>query len=300
MITKSKKSLYGNTFEISMMIIPVLFLAFFVGLPLLYTVVLSFQEVDALELNKFFQPFAGFNNYISVITNEDFWLILKNTFLFVGLSILFQVIIGLLLALAFSKKFPGAPFMRGLFLVPWIMPQLVVGAIWGWMLQANAGVVNYLLRITGFISENIAWISDANIALYSVIAVNIWLGIPFNVIMLSTALMDLPAEIYEAAEVDGAGPVKRFFFITLPLLKIPLISVISLGVIFTLQQFDIFQALTEGGPANSSNVLQLWSWRQAFREFDFGQGSAIAVLVICIMLVACVFYVASSRKKTTD
>ena len=147
------------------------------------------------------------------------------------------------------------------------------------------------------IDQPIFWLSDFDNSLTSVIIANIWLGIPFNMIMLSVALNDISKETLEAAHVDGASPLQQFIYIIVPLIKVPIVSVISLGVIFTLQQFDLFMALTQGGPSNSSNVLQLWSWTSSFNEFEFGKGAAISVIILLIMLVSCVSYVLCSRNE---
>ncbi|MCW1404298.1 sugar ABC transporter permease [Novosphingobium sp. MW5] len=171
---------------------------------------------------------------------------------FVGISVAAQLAIGFALALFFQQDFPGSTWLRGLFLAGWIMPALVVGAVWSWILAGDFGVLNHLLMSFGLLEDRVFWLSDPDVALYSVIIANIWLGVPFNMILLSVGLAGIPADIYEAAEMDGANGVQRFFTITLPMMRAQLGAVISLGVIFTLQQFDLFAALTQGGPSNAS------------------------------------------------
>ncbi|RJX75669.1 sugar ABC transporter permease [Vibrio sinensis] len=292
-----KKLLDSKYFDVALIAIPVVFLLCFSGLPLLYNIIISFQEVSPLSLGDISRPFVGLDNFFIVFEDPDFLLILKNTLVFVLASVFFQFVIAFTIAMIFFKGFPGSDAIRGLFLVPWIMPQLVIGAVWGWMFAGDSGIINYLLMTVGIIDQPIFWLSDFDNSLTSVIIANIWLGIPFNMIMLSVALNDISKETLEAAHVDGANPFQQFFYIIVPLIKVPIISVISLGIIFTLQQFDLFMALTQGGPSNSSNVLQLWSWTASFNEFEFGKGAAISVIILLIMLISCVAYVLCSRNE---
>ena len=292
-----KKLLDSKYFDIALIAIPVLFLLCFSGLPLVYNIIISFQEVSPLSLGDISRPFVGLDNFLVVFEDPDFYLILNNTVVFVLVSVFFQFIIAFSIAMIFFKGFPGSDAIRGLFLVPWIMPQLVIGAVWGWMFAGDSGIINYILMSVNIIDQPIFWLSDFDNSLTSVIIANIWLGIPFNMIMLSVALNDISKETLEAAHVDGASPLQQFVYIIVPLIKVPIVSVISLGIIFTLQQFDLFMALTQGGPSNSSNVLQLWSWTASFNEFEFGKGAAISVIILLIMLVSCVSYVLCSRNE---
>lgn len=152
------------------------------------------------------------------------------------------------------------------------MPGLVVGATWNWILSGDFGVFNYMLRETGLISANIFWRSDPAYALWAVIIANIWLGTSFNMILLSVGLSGIPKDLYEAAQLDGATVLQRFYTITLPMMRSSIGALVSLGLIFTLQQFDLFAAITSGGPANASNVAQYWAWDLSFRQYDFAKG----------------------------
>ena len=175
------------------------------------------------------------------------------------------------------------------------MPALVVGAIWRWLLAGDFGVVNYLLASLGLIKNNIFWISDPHVALYSVVIANIWLGIPFNMLLLSVGLAAIPGDVYEAAAIDGAGQVQRFFSITVPMMRATLGAVISLSIIFTMQQYDLIAALTQGGPSNASNLAQYWSWQLSFETYDISGGSVVAVLMIAVVILVAAIYVRSTR-----
>lgn len=273
------------------------YLVVFSAFPLVYNIVISLQTVDLFSLASFDRPFVGLRNYREVVSDPVAGTVLWNTIQFVALSIVFQLSIGFALALFFQQDFPGASYLRGLFLAGWIMPALVVGAVWSWILAGDFGVLNYVLRALGVTDGNIFWLSDPDVSLYSVIIANVWLGIPFNMILLSVGLAAIPRDLYEAAELDGANAWQRFATITLPLMRAPLGAVVSLGIIFTLQQFDLFAALTQGGPSNASNVAQYWSWQLSFQTYQISHGSVVSVLMIVFVIAVAAIYTRSTRHE---
>ena len=287
----------GRGFDIGLVAFPLGFLFLMSGLPLIYNLVMSFQEVDMFSLGTFVRPFVGFKNYVTLFSQPQTWPIIGNTALFVVASIAGQFLIGFGLALFFWNGFPGSTWLRGLFLVSWVMPGLVVGAIWNWILSGDFGVLNFFLRELGVISGNIFWRSDPTYSLWAVIIANIWLGTSFNMILLSVGLSGIPRDLYEAAELDGANVFQRFWTITLPMMRSTIGAIISLGLIFTLQQFDLFASITSGGPNNSSNVTQYWAWDLSFRQYDFAQGATISVIMIVFVMIASVIYVRSTRQE---
>ena len=287
----------GRGFDIVLVALPLTFLLALSGIPLLYNVLMSFQEVDMFSLGTLWRPFVGLRNYRELFAQPETWPILANTAVFVTASIAGQFAIGFGLALFFWTNFPGASWLRGLFLVSWVMPGLVVGAIWNWILSGDFGVLNFLLRESGLISGNIFWRSDPSYSLWAVILANIWLGTSFNMILLSVGLSSIPGDLYEAAELDGANAWQRFWTITLPMMRSSIGAIIALGLIFTLQQFDLFAAITSGGPNNSSNVTQYWAWDMSFRQYDFAKGATISVIMIVFVMVASVVYVRSTRHE---
>jgi multiple sugar transport system permease protein len=287
----------GRGFDIGLVALPLGFLFVMSGLPLIYNVLMSFQEVDMFSLGAFMRPFVGLKNYVDLFAQPETWPILRNTAVFVAASIAGQFLIGFGLALFFWNDFPGASWLRGLFLVSWVMPGLVVGAIWNWILSGDFGVLNYFLREAGLISGNIFWRSDPHYSLWAVILANIWLGTSFNMILLSVGLSGIPKDLYEAAELDGAGVFQRFVTITLPMMRSTIGAIISLGLIFTLQQFDLFAGITSGGPNNSSNVAQYWAWDLSFKQYDFARGATVSVIMIIFVMIASVIYVRSTRQE---
>jgi multiple sugar transport system permease protein len=274
-----------------------LFLLLLAGLPLVYNVLMSFQQVDMFNLGTFFRPLVGLANYAAVLAQPEFWMVTRNTLVFVVGSIAGQFVLGLLLAVFFSQNFPGAATIRGFFLVSWVMPGLVVGSIWSWILAGDFGVLNVVLKWLGIIDANIFWKSDPNYSLWAVIIANIWLGLAFNMLLLAVGLANIPKDLYEAARIDGANAFQRFWHVTLPMMRSTIGAVLSLGLIGTLQQFDLFPPISEGGPANSSTVAQYWAWQMSFKLYDFAKGATISVMMLVLVLIASIVYVRSTRHE---
>lgn len=287
----------GVGFDLILVGAALVFLIALAGLPLVYNVLMSFQQVDMFTLGVLFRPWAGFENYVAVVQQPEFWLVTRNTLIFVFCSMAGQFILGFALAIFFAQDFPGASTIRGLFLVSWVMPGLVVGGIWSFILAGDFGVLNAMLKGLGLTDATIFWKSDPAFSIWAVVIANIWLGLAFNMLLLSVGLAAIPRDIYEAAELDGANAFQRFWTITLPMMRSTIGAVLSLGLIGTLQQFDLFPAITEGGPANTSTVAGYWSWQMSFQLYDFAKGATISVMMFLLVLFASVVYVRSTRHE---
>ena len=274
-----------------------IYLAALVGLPFVFNILLSFQDVNMMNLAQLDRPFVGLRNYQEILGNPYFGMIVWNTIVFLALSTALQILIGLSLALLFDLNFPGAAYMRGLFLAAWIMPGFATGQIWKVMLAGNSGVLNYGLEQVGVIGGPVYWLSDPSLALYSIIAVNVWLGVPYYLLLISVALAAIPKDLYEAAALDGATRWARFYTITLPLLRSTLLALVALGMIFTLQQFDLIASMTDGGPVNSTNVLQYWSWQFSIQSFNLSLGSAVSALLLVVVAGIATIYVIATRSE---
>jgi multiple sugar transport system permease protein len=267
-----------------------LVLAAVMGYPTIQAVVMSFQRFTLNELVSGDAPFVGLENYTRAFADPTFPVALVNSLVFTVVSIALQFTIGFALALLFGRGFLLSNTFRGLMLTGWQIPVVVTGTLFLWMFNLDYGLVNYILQALHVISEPIGWTVDAGAALPAVIIANVWLGIPFNLIMLSAAVAGLPADIYEAATVDGASGWQKTRHLTIPLLRPAILAVLMLGFIYTLRVFDLIWIMTKGGPGNATEVLPTLAYRLAFVHFDFGQSSAVAVLVLLILLVAAVAY----------
>lgn len=290
----------GRGLPLVLIALPLAYLIVILGFPLVYNIVMSFQQVDIFSLARLDRPFVGLKNYIAVFSRPETGLVFRNTAVFLVASIGAQFVIGFSLALLFAQKFPGATYLRGLFLTSWVLPGLVIGAVWNWMLAGDFGVINYGLRSLGIISEPIFWRSNPHFALWSVIIANIWWGIAFNMIMLSVGLAAIPQDLYEAAKIDGASAIRRFFDITVPMMRSTIGAILSLGIIFTLQQFDLFAAITGGGPNNASNVAQYWAWELSFTQLEFSKGATVSVAMLVVVVISSFIYVRSTRHEVRE
>ncbi len=187
--------------------------------------------------------------------------------------------------------------MRGFLLSGWQIPSVVTGTIFLWLFNLDYGLVNFLLTSLHIVSAPIGWVTQANTALTTVIIVNIWLGIPFNTILLTAGLTGLPEDVFEAAEIDGANAWDKLVYVTIPLLKQTILSVLMLGFIYTLRVFDVIWIMTKGGPGDATEVLPTFAYRLSFINFNFGQSAAVSVIILLILLVAAILYLKNAIQE---
>ena len=279
---KKKKFFKFDNVGILFVLPAFLYMLVFVGYPIVRNIILSFQDVTVRTLTADYKPFAGLQNYIDIFQDPVFIRSLVNTLLFTVCCLILQFIIGFLLALFFSQHFSVSKPIRGLMLIPWMIPITVTALIFKFIFGTDVGILNYILNSLGIISENIDWLTSTNTALFAIVCANVWIGIPFNMILISTGLTTIPKELYESASIDGAGKVQTFFKITLPLLRPTIESVLILGFIYTFKVFDLVYVMTGGGPVNSTQVPATFMYNRAFMGMQYGVGTAVAV-IICVL-----------------
>lgn len=278
----------------------VIYILAFYGFPIVRNLTMSFQSYTTTTFYTGEAPFIGLENYREVVSNPVFGKAMLNTFLFTVASIAGQFTIGMALAVFFNRKFPLSGVLRSLLLLPWLIPMIVSSTIWRWILDKDNGVLNQALGALGVIEGKPGWLTSTSLALISVIVVNIWIGIPFNTVILFGGLQDIPEELYEAAALDGATGFKRFRTITWPLLR-PVVSVVLvLGVVYTLKVLDIILGLTDGGPANATQTLATQTYHLSFVLFNFGQGAAVSNILIAISLVFAFIYLRANRRAVDE
>lgn len=277
-----------------------LYVLVFFGYPIVKNLVMGFQAYDFTTFFTGQAPFVGLQNYTDTVTDPIFLRALRNTGLFTVGSILGQFVIGMGLSLYFRRRFPLSSVLRSLLLLPWLLPMIVSAAVWRWIFEQDSGVLNRVLSGLGLISEPIGWLTTSDTALLSVIIVNIWLGIPFNVALLYSGLQAIPEELYEAGQLDGATGAKSFRHITLPLLRPVVGVVLLLGVIYTIKVLDLIIGLTGGGPANATQTLATRSYEMSFIEFDFGRGAALSNILIVIALVFTIVYLRATARAAKN
>lgn len=268
----------------------VIFIIIFVVYPIGYNLLISLQKYDISTFQNGLKEFIGLANYKSIFSDELFLKSVSNTFLFTIVCIVFQLGIGFFLALFFNKKFPGANFTSGLTLIAWVMPMLVIGIIWKWLWASDSGVINYFLQNINLIDQPIQWLNDPKWAMIAIIITNIWVGIPFNMLLVLTGMTTISDDIYEAATIDGATKSQSLRYITLPLLKPTMVSAITIGFIYTFKAYDLIGGMTQGGPNHATEMISTLIYQENFTTFDFGKGSAMANVYFLIIFVVAIFY----------
>ena len=243
---------------------------------------------------------VGLTNYQVLLSDPNFGTVVRNSLIFTVVSMVFQIGIGLALALFYSRDFPGNVLMRPLYLVAYAVPVIVVASVFNWLLDGQYGVINWALRTIGVIDRPIFWLNEVNTALGAVIFINIWLGIPFNLTVLIAGLRSIPRELYEAAEIDGAGSLAKFWHVTLPLLRPALLAVAMLGIIFTFKMFDVIWVATKGGPAGASEVLPTLAFKLVFEQFLFGKGAAVLNVMFLFLFVISLLYLRVLNRQETS
>ena len=273
------------------------FLLLFVAYPIVYNVVLSFKDVDITNINfSENQHFIGLANYRSLFTDGDGQMLgsIKNTLVFTVGSIFFQFTIGFLLALLFRNKFPLCGFIRGAIMISWLIPVTVSGLLFKFMFGMNGGIINQFLGVFGI--KPIEWLYSVDFAMPAVIVANIWIGIPFNMVLLLTGLTTIPPEIYESAEIDGARGFRRLFSITIPMIKPAIMSVLTLGFVYTFKVFDLVKVMTSGGPVNRTQLVSIFAYKLAFEKYEYSMGAAAATIMFIILLIEGLFYIKAIKE----
>jgi len=275
----------------------VVYLLAFYAYPLIRSIDLSVHDYTVRAFVQGNAEFVGLQNYIDVVTSPLFGQALGNTVVFVVGSLIFQYAIGLALAVFFRNSFRLSGILRALFLVPWLLPLIVSGSTWAWMLNSDNGIVNSFLQAFGI--GQINWLTSPDTSMVAVIIANIWLGIPFNLVILYSGLQSIPEDVYEAASLDGAGAWRQFWSITFPLLRPVSAITLLLGLVYTLKVVDIIWVMTSGGPANSTTTLAIWSYREAFGtgQPDLSPAAAVGNILIIIALIFGFIYLKMQRRQ---
>lgn len=272
------------------------YLVLFYGYPLYRNIDLSLRHYTVRSFVQGGAKFVGLKNYRTVFDDPTFVPALVHTAIFTGASLLFQFSVGMALALFFFQHFRLSRTLRALFLVPWLLPLIVSASTWSWMLNSDSGVVNAALKAVGV--GPVHWLTSPTWALASVTIANIWIGIPFNLVLLHSGLQSIPSDVYEAAALDGAGSWKRFWLVTFPLLRPVSAITLLLGLVYTLKVFDIIWIMTRGGPADASTTLATYSYQLGFGTLlpQFDTGAAVGNVLILIALVFGLAYIRTQRR----
>ena len=284
-----------------LMILPAIaFICFFIFYPLVKGSVMAFQNYSLFNLKDI--KFIGLQNIKEIVfsKNVSFSLLLMNTVKWLVLSLMFQFLLGFLLAMLLRKPFKGRSIYCGFVFYPWALCGFAIGLIWSWLFNGQLGVINDLLMKVGLIKENIGWLSNPKISMYSVVIANVWYGIPYFGIMLLAALQSVPNELYESATIDGSNKIQQLFYVTIPYIKPTIVSTVLLRSMWIVNFPDLIYGMTNGGPVNSTHILGTIMINKVYKEFDYGQGSAYGVIIMALLLIYAVIYLRITKASEGD
>lgn len=264
-----------------------------VGYPLVYALTASFQHFRITDPDNVY--FVGFDNYRYVLMDPQFWVALRNTLLYAGIAVPVELCLGLLIAMALNVMVRGARLVRTILLMPMMLASVVMGLMWKFMFNDQLGIINHLIRLTG-LDLRVLWLADPQLAFVSLLIVEVWASTPIMVILLSAGLTTIPAELYEAAEIDGASRWQRFVNITWPMLQPVILVSLLLRGMDAFRVFDIVFILTQGGPANTTDVLSYYAYRLNFQGMDVGSASAVSTLMLFALAALGIVLIRSMRK----
>jgi len=242
--------------------------------------------------------FVWFDNFIDLFDNQIYRQTLRNTFVFTAGSVTMRLVFGVGLALLLNERLPMRRFVRSAVLLPWIVPTVLGTMAWLWLFNPNFSVINWALVHSGLAKEGPNWLTDPDLALFCVTLVNAWRGTPFMAITVLAGLQAIPIELYDASAIDGAGKLQRFRFVTLPLLMPVLLTALVLSIIWTFSDFGIVYGLTKGGPMNATHVLATLSYQQGLAAGNIGEGAAISLTMLPVLLILIIWQLRRIRRST--
>ncbi|MFB9262727.1 carbohydrate ABC transporter permease [Bradyrhizobium erythrophlei] len=255
--------------------------AVFIVLPAAQAILLSFQSINSFVAAG---KWIGFANYRRILAVPEFWRDLWTGTLYATVSVALQVVLGIASALVLHAPIRGQSLFRAIAILPYILPTVVVAISFQWMLDGNVGIVTHWLKalgITGFV-----WSDSSSAAFATVVAISVWMWTPFVTICVLAALQTIPDDLYAAARVDGAGPLQRFRYVTLPAIRDVLVVVVLLRAIWMFNKFDVIWLMTQGGPLGATEHLPVLSYHMAFRLYDIGGGAAVATVSLLLLTLA--------------
>lgn len=260
--------------------------------PIGYTLVISFSMLD---LGSFTPTlYVGWDNYRDVLEDDRFWHSLKVTGIYLVAALPLQMVLGFSIAFLINAEWRWRGLVRALFIIPMVVAPVIAGGVWRMLLDPLWGLVNYFLGLFGL--GPVDWLGNPALAMTTVVLIDTWRWTPFVTLIASAALMTLPREVFEAAEIDGAGWWTKLWRITIPLLMPILAAIFVVRWLGAVKMFDIVLASTNGGPGNATNVINLFIYEEAFRSLKFAESAAMAVIVLAITMVLTAIFLKGSRK----
>ena len=261
--------------------------------PVFYSLYISLFNWNGIGKMKF----IGLENYLKLFTEDKvFFTALKNNLIWIVLTILMTMTVSLGFALLLNNQFKGRTFFRGFFYFPCVIAPIAVAIIWRWIYNPNIGFINQFFKVLGSDFSQ-SWISNPKYSLYAVFAASLWQAVGQPTLLFLAGLQSVSIDVLEAATIDGAGDIKKFLYITVPLMKETFVIVIATLIVSAMKVFDVVQGLTGGGPNNSTQMLSTYMYSQTFQYNNVGTGTAVACIMVIMMLVVIVPYVSFTARE---
>lgn len=285
------KEIKSNYFFYLMILPTLLYLIIFQIYPIFESVRLSFTDLSFLKVGS--GKFVGLQNYKTLLFGDpNFWPLFLNSLLWVFGSTVLQYLFAIPAALILNQKIRARGLWRGLMMVPWVTPVVIMGLIWKWIYDGDYGILNY------FLHTHVVWLGNQATVWGSLLLVSLWKGLPYATLMILSGLQSIPLDLYEAAYVDGCGAWKRFQYITLPQLR-PVVLVTALtSIVQSWTKFEVIWVLTGGGPGYASSTLPTYIYSKSFVMYDMGGGSAVSVIAMAFMMIFVVVYLKVYNRST--
>jgi multiple sugar transport system permease protein len=271
-------------------------MAVFSILPLIQGFRLSFTDANLLNATS---KYTGIANYQRLFSDPVFWESLWHSLVLTVSAVLLQLVLGFILALALKQKVPGIRFVRSVIMASWVIPVAATAVMFTFMVQPDYGYVNILLRLLG-IKKNVFWFGDLHFALPFIILLHLWRNVPFYGIALLAAMQAIPASLYEAGEMDGAGPIRQFFMITVPGCRNMIIVMVTIHVLWTFNNFDMVYLTTGGGPVYATEVLPVYLYQKSWISYTIGYASSIGVVMFIILMAYFAIYVRIYQRQQQE
>lgn len=283
-----KEKLGKNALPYTLVIPMFLLMLIVIIYPISKTIVMSFYKNYLAQPGS--NPFVGLDNYAKLFRDKNFINSVNVTIYYVVITVVVRFALGLIIALLLNENVKGQGIARSLIIIPWAMPVVVVCLLFVQLFDYQYGIINYTLLTIGIIKEPVKWLSDKDLALPVAMFVNIWKGTPWAAIMLLAGLQGIQKELYEAAEIDGAGALKKFWYVTLPTLKPISLTVSLLLIIWTIKDFSIVYVLNKGGPAHATEHMTIYIYQKAFEGLRMGVASAAGVTMLVVTMIFTIVY----------
>lgn len=282
-----------------LIILPACLIVFGIVLfPLASTFLYSFKNMDLTSSG--YGQFVGFENYLNLLKDKEFWDTTGRTAYFTGVSITIEIVLGIFIALLLNEDIKGKTFLRTIIIIPWAIPTIVNGAMWKWIYHPEYGALNALLSQLGLINEYQSWLGKPLLAMNMIILADVWKMTPLVVIFFLASLQMRNQSVYEAALMDGANIFQRFYHLTLPFLKPTILVIVVMRTMEAFKVFDIIYATTRGGPANGTLTLTYDAYLKAFNNLQYSQGATISYMIAFMIASLTFIYVKSMKNEESN